>query len=46
MIDWLACTLVKAIGWLLCRLSPRAAVRLGGQLGLLTYRGPPQPTPL
>ena len=42
MIDWLACTLVKAIGWLLCRLSPSAAVRLGEQLGLLTYRIQPK----
>jgi len=35
MIDWLACTLVKTIGWLLCRLPPSAAVRLGEQVGLL-----------
>ena len=37
MIDWLACTLVKAIGWLLCRLPPAAAVWLGEQFGLLAY---------
>jgi len=37
MIDWLACTLVKIIGWLLCRLPPAVAVWLGEQLGLLAY---------
>jgi KDO2-lipid IV(A) lauroyltransferase len=42
MIDWLACTLVKAIGWLLCRLPPSAAVWLGEQLGLLAYRIQPK----
>ncbi len=37
MIDWLACTLVKIIGWLFCRLPPAAAVWCGEQLGLLAY---------
>ena len=37
MIDWLACTLVKSIGWLLCRLPPGVAVWCGERLGLLAY---------
>ncbi len=37
MIDWLAYTLVKGLGGLLCRLSPEAAVWIGEQLGALAY---------
>jgi len=37
MIDWLACTLVKAAGWCLCRLPPAAVVWFGEQLGGLSY---------
>ncbi len=44
MIDWLACTLVKGIGWLLCRLPASAAVWLGEQLGTLAYRLRPMRT--
>ncbi|MBI2104340.1 MAG: mitochondrial fission ELM1 family protein [Candidatus Omnitrophica bacterium] len=35
MLDWLACTLVKAASGLLCRLPPGVAVWLGERLGLL-----------
>ncbi len=35
MIDWLACSLVKILGWLLCRLPPELCVRLGMGLGWL-----------
>ena len=35
MIDWLACALVNAIGWLLCRLPPEVAVWIGERLGRL-----------
>jgi len=37
MLDWLACTCVKLIGGLLCRLPPSVAVWLGEQLGALAY---------
>ena len=37
MIDWLAFTFVKSIGWVLCRLPPGVAVGLGERLGLLGY---------
>ena len=35
MIDWLACTLVKVVGGLLCRLPPSVAVWIGERFGLL-----------
>ncbi len=37
MLDWLACTLVKGIGGLLCRLPAGTAVWLGARLGSLAY---------
>ena len=37
MIDWLACTLVKGIGGLLCRLPASVSVWLGERLGALAY---------
>lgn len=37
MLDWLACTLVKLVGGLLCRLPPAAAVWLGERFGGLAY---------
>lgn len=37
MIDWLACTLVRAIGALLCHLPPSVAVWCGERLGALAY---------
>lgn len=35
MIDWLACGIVKSLGWLCCRLPPALCVRLGMALGWL-----------
>lgn len=37
MIDWLACTLVKGFGGLLCRVPPEVAVWVGERLGELAY---------
>ena len=37
MLDWIACQLVKILGWLLCRLPPSVAVWLGERLGELGY---------
>ena len=37
MIDWLAYTFIKSIGWVLCRLPPGVAVWCGEQSGLLGY---------
>lgn len=37
MLDWLACTLVKILGGLLCHLPPTVAVWCGEQLGALAY---------
>ena len=37
MLDWLACTLVKTISWIFCRLSAPAAVWIGERLGGLAY---------
>ena len=37
MIDWLAYTFIKSIGWVLCRLPPGVAVWCGERLGLLGY---------
>ena len=44
MLDWLACTLVKAASALLCRLPPSAATGLGGALGRLAARLQPKRT--
>ena len=33
MIDWLACALVRAVGWLMCRLPPSLCVGIGQTLG-------------
>ncbi|MBI3020481.1 MAG: hypothetical protein HYY59_00555, partial [Candidatus Omnitrophica bacterium] len=37
IIDWLACGLVRVVGWLLCRLPAPAAVWIGERLGALGY---------
>jgi len=37
MVDWLACVLVKVLGWGLCRLPPSACVWIGARLGGLAY---------
>jgi len=37
MIDWLACTFVKSVSWLFCRLPPSVAVWCGEQAGGLAY---------
>ena len=37
MLDWLACTLVKILGRVLCQLPPSVAVWCGEQLGGLAY---------
>ncbi len=42
MIDWLAYNFVRAVGWLLCRLSPDFAVGLGQSLGRLAMRLQPK----
>ena len=44
MLDWLACTLVRFLTGLLCRLPPRLAVWLGERFGLLVYRCQPKRT--
>ncbi|MBI2885027.1 MAG: mitochondrial fission ELM1 family protein [Candidatus Omnitrophica bacterium] len=42
MIDWLACVIVRVVGWLLCRLPPGACVRLGMGLGWLASWAQPK----
>ncbi len=42
MLDWLACTLVRAASAVLCRLPPSAATGLGGALGSLAARLQPK----
>jgi len=37
MLDWLACLLVRSLGWLLCRLPPSVCVFLGAGAGQLAY---------
>ncbi len=37
MLDWLACAFVKALGAVLCRLPPSAAVWIGEQAGTLAF---------
>ena len=37
IVDWLACGLVRVVGWLLCRLPASAAVWIGERLGALGY---------
>lgn len=37
MLDWLACTVVRAASGLLCRLSPSLAVRIGAGMGALAW---------
>lgn len=37
LIDWIASTSLRLIGWLLCRLPPEVALGIGEGLGLLGY---------